>query len=162
MREKFMIRAIIASVLLVVVSLACGASPAFPEFPTFPPAPPTPSTSDVQTGSSPLSGDWNAKMDWGTFAFTVDPDGKNVTTAVVHINGLTCGGTTYSTEIQMLNSWAIDNDAFQGYVNLKSGHIVDLYLDGNFNKAKKMFGGTWEADFYGTHCTGKWESAPHK
>ncbi len=151
-----------ALVSLAALSLACGAQSLIPSMPTFPLVPPTPSQNNVSTGGSPMSGDWNAATPFGRFAFTVDPDGKDVTTAVVKLAGYTCGGTTLTTEAQVLNQWPLDKGAFSGYVNLKSGHILDLYLDGVYDKTHKTFTGTGEEDAYGTHCTGKWTTTPHK
>jgi hypothetical protein len=148
--------------MAAVLSLACGAQSLMPSIPTFPPIPPTPSQNNVSTGSSPMSGDWNATTPFGRFAFTVDPDGTNVTTVVVKLTGFTCGGTTLTTEAQVLNQWPLDKGAFSGYVNLKTGHILDLYVVGVYDKAHKTFSGTWEEDAYGTHCTGKWSAAPRK
>ena len=146
-------------VLLVLLSIACGGVPSIPGIPTFPPKP---GTSNVPTGSSPMSGDWNADTDFGHFAFTVDPDGNNVVTAVITMSGWTCGGTTMTTELQVLNSWSISNGEFVGEIDLDDSHFHTLTLDGTYKEANKQFAGTWEEDAHGTLCSGTWESIPRK
>jgi hypothetical protein len=146
--------------LAVMLTTACGAQSLVPSMPGIPP---TPSFSDQPTGSSPLSGDWNAKTGFGTFAFTVDPTGQNVTTAVVHVSNYTCGGTTLTTESQVLNQWPISGGEFAGRVDLgDANEILDVTFDGTYNAKAKTFSGTWEEDAHGTHCAGKWETIPHK
>lgn len=54
-----------------------------------------------------MSGDWNADAEFGHLAFTVDPDGTKVTTAVVRVQSFTCGGTFLTTEPQELSQWPI-------------------------------------------------------
>jgi hypothetical protein len=79
------------------LALACGAE-SVPK--SLLKVPPTPSLSNQSTGSSAMSGDWNADTDVGHTAFTVDPDGTKVTTAVVRVADYTCGGTFLSAEPQ--------------------------------------------------------------
>lgn len=153
---------ILALLAASALSAACGAQSLIPSMPTFPPILPTPSENNAPTDSSPMSGDWNATTPFGKFAFAVDPDGANVTTAVVKLTGFTCGGTTLTTEEQELIAWPLTSGSFTGHVSLKPGHVLDLYLDGSYDKAHKTFTGTWEEDAYGTHCTGKWVTTPHK
>ncbi len=151
---------ILPFVLASILSLACGAGSLLKSIPGIPP---TPSTSDVQTGSSPMSGDWNAQTDFGRFAFTVDSNGEKVTTAVVKVNNFSCDGTTLTTETQVLNSWSIDGREFVGRVDLgESDEILYLAFDGSYDAVRKTFSGTWEFDAHGTHCTGKWTTFAHK
>jgi hypothetical protein len=144
--------------LIVVLSLACGGQSLIPALPSFPP---TPGTSNVPTGSSPMSGDWNASPDFGRLAFTVDPDGRNVTTAVISMKGWKCGGTILSTGLQSLSQWPISDGEFGGNVNL-NGNFHTMTIIGKYDKAKKQFVGTWEEDAHGTTCSGEWESIPRK
>ena len=152
-------RGALSFILLVIVSLACGGMPSIPGIPTFPPKP---GTSNVPTGSSPMSGDWNAKTDFGHIAFTVDPDGNNVVTTVINMSNFTCGGTFMSTETQILNSWSISDGEFSGEVDLDDSHFLTLTIDGIYDQAKKTFSGTWEEDSHGTTCSGQWEAVPRK
>ena len=158
-----------ALALLGGLAIACSAQsvvqniiPTMPVFPTFPPVPPTPAAEGTPTGNSPMSGDWSAKTDFGRLAFTVAPDGQNVTTVVVGIENYTCGGTTLTTEMQILNSWSIDAGAFGDTIDLNPGHIEDLAISGSYDAAAKKFSGTWEDDEYGTHCSGTWETPSRK
>jgi hypothetical protein len=150
-------------VFLASVGMACSALPPLPNaIPTFPPLPPTPASEGTPTGSSPMSGDWSARTDFGRLAFTVDPDGQNVTTVVVGLSNYTCGGTTITTEMQVLNVWSIADGQFSDSIDLNPGHIEDLAISGSYAAASKKFSGTWDDDEYGTHCKGTWESAARK
>ena len=73
-------RFLVLVIVLLIASLACASLPSLPAIPTFPPKP---GTSNVPTGPSPMSGDWNANTDFGRIAFTVDPNGNNVVTTVI-------------------------------------------------------------------------------
>ena len=142
------------------LSIACGAGSILRAIPGIPP---TPSTSDASTGSSPMSGDWNAVTDFGRLAFSVDPDGQKVTTAVVKIQGFSCGGTTLTTETQVLNSWSIANGEFSSQVDLgESDEILYIAFDGSYDRATRTFSGSWDFDAHGTHCSGDWTTFPHK
>jgi hypothetical protein len=148
-------RWILVFMLLVLLSMGCGIQSFIPNIPTFPPKP---GTSNVPTGSSPMSGDWNADTDFGHIAFTVDPDGNNVVTTVISMSGWTCGGTTISTELQILNSWSISGDEFAGQIDLDDSHFHTLTIDGTYDDSRKTFSGTWEEDSHGTTCSGPWEA----
>lgn len=145
--------------LVLAASMACGIG----SLPSIPGLPPKPSLSDQPTGSSPMSGDWNADTDFGHFSFTVDPDGTKVTTAVVEMSGYSCGGTTLSTETQNLSQWPISDNEFSGEVNLgSSDETLYLTFDGSYDAASKTFSGSWEEDTGGESCSGEWETTPHK
>ncbi len=148
--------------LVILSSLACGGQTLIPSFPTFPPMPPTPSTSDVSIGSSPMSGDWNAKTKFGRLAFSVNPDGTNLTTAVVVLSNFTCGGTTLTTNVQTLGPFPLDQGQFSIQVDLESDEILYMNFDGTYNAKQKVFSGSWEEDAHGDHCSGTWESTPHR
>jgi hypothetical protein len=148
-------------VLIAVVSLACAAQSLIPNMPNFPSIPPTPGTSNVPTGSSPMSGDWTASTDFGQLAFTVDPDGGNVTTAVIVVTHWTCGGTTLTTQLQSLSQWPISDGQFGGNVNL-NGNFHTMTIIGAYDETNDQFIGTWEEDAHGTTCSGEWESVARK
>ena len=147
--------------LIVILSLACSGQSIIPKIPAFPVLPPTPGTSNVPTGSSPMSGDWQVNAEFGDFAFTVDPDGKNVTTATFKLSNWTCGGTTLSTGLQSLSQWPISDGQFGGNVNL-NGSFHTMTIIGAYDEANKQFTGTWEEDAHGTTCSGEWESTARK
>jgi hypothetical protein len=149
----------VSVILLVVVSLACGSIPSIPGIPTFPPKP---GTSNVPTGSSPMSGDWNADTKFGHLAFTIDPNGNNVVTAVIDVSSFTCGGTFLTTDTQVLNSWSISDGEFSGDVDLGDNGFLSMNIDGTYDQARKTFAGTWEEDAHGTTCSGQWEAIPRK
>jgi len=158
--KKFVISSwFISTSLLIIASLACGSVPSLPSIPTFPPKP---GTSNVPTGSSPMSGDWNADTKFGHLAFSVDPDGNNVTTTVINMSGWRCGGTILTTEMQLLNSWSIRNGEFSGEIDLDDSHFHTMAIGGSYDDARKTFSGTWEEDSHGTTCSGKWEAVPRK
>ena len=161
MNEPVRSRWVFLFTLLILLSIGCGVQSIIPGIPTFPPIPPTPGTSNVPTGSSPMSGDWNASPDFGKLAFTVDPDGQNVTTAVIVVTNWTCGGTTLTTELQSLSQWPISDGQFGGNVNL-NGNFHTMTIIGTYDEAKKQFAGTWEEDAHGTICSGNWESIGRK
>jgi len=146
-------------ILLIIASLACASLPSLPAVPT---SPPQPGTSNVPTGPSPMSGDWNAKTDFGYLAFTVDPNGNNVTTAVIDISSFTCGGTSLTTNVQVFDSWSITDGEFSGITDLGDNDILFMTIDGTYDQAKKTFSGTWEEDTSGTTCSGQWEAIPRK
>ena len=151
---------ILPFIIGLVLSIACGAGSALKSIAGLPP---TPSTSDVSTGSSPMSGDWNADTDFGHLAFTVDPEGQNVTTVVVKMNNFTCSGTSLTTETQDLNSWPIDNGQFSDSVNLGQGdEVLHMGIGAIYNPSSRTFSGAWDFDAYGGHCTGKWTTSPHQ
>ena len=108
-----------------------------------------------------MSGDWNASANFGRLAFTVDPDGKNVTTAVITVSDWTCGGTTLTTELQAITQWPISHGEFGGNANL-NGNFHTLTVIGNYDEGKKQFTGTWEEDAHGTTCSGTWEAIARK
>ncbi len=151
---------LICFALALPLVVACGAGGLLK---AIPPIPPTPSTSNESTGSSPMSGDWNAVTDFGRFAFTVDPNGGSVTTAVIKINHFTCGGTTLTTQTQVLNSWPIEGGEFSSQVDLgESDEILYITFDGSYDAAGKTFSGSWDEDAHGAHCSGNWATFPHK
>ncbi len=152
-------RGFAAVIFLITASLACSSLPALPAIPTFPPKP---GTSNVPTGPSPLSGDWNANTDFGHLAFTVDPSGNNVVTAVIDIANFTCGGTFLTTDTQVLNSWSISDGEFNGDVDLGDNGFLSMTIDGTYDKAKNTFAGTWQEDAHGDQCSGQWEAIPRK
>jgi hypothetical protein len=108
-----------------------------------------------------MSGDWNASTDFGRMAFTVDPNGTTVTTAVIVVMNWTCGGTTLTTELQSLSQWPISNGGFGGNVNL-NGNFHTMTIMGTYDETDKKFTGTWEQDAHGTICSGQWESIARK
>ncbi len=151
---------LLASVIvLVVASLACASLPSLPSIPKLPPEP---GTSNVPTGPSAMSGDWNAKTPFGHLAFTVDPNGNNVVTAVIDISSFTCGGTFLTTNTQVLNSWSISDGEFSGDIDLGDNGFLSMTIDGTYDQAGKTFAGTWEEDASGTTCSGQWEAIPRK
>ena len=149
----------VSLILLIAASLACASMPSIPGIPTFPPKP---GTSNLPTGPSPISGDWNANTDFGHLAFTVDPNGNNVVTAVIDMSGFTCGGTFLTTNVQVLNSWSISNGEFSGNVDLADQGFVNMTIDGTYDKSKKTFSGAWQEDAHGDQCSGQWEAIPRK
>ena len=161
MKNLIWSRCVLLFVLLTSSSLACGIQSLMPGIPTFPAIPPSPSMNNQPTGSSPMSGDWQVKTDFGNFGFTVDPDGKNVTTAVFELLNWTCGGTTLTTSLQSLSEWAVSNGEFIGDVNL-NGNFHTMTVQAAYDEANKQFIGIWEEDAHGTICSGKWESIPRK
>jgi hypothetical protein len=149
--------------ILMALSLACATSPIISSIPTFPPSPPTPGTSNVPTGSSPISGDWNAYADFGRFAFTIDPDGLKVTTAVLELSNWTCGGTTITTGIQELDTRSVTDGEFSVDFSLDSGRrFHTIAFNGTYDAAKKKFSGTWTEDNHSKICSGAWESVARK
>jgi hypothetical protein len=146
--------------LTIILSLACGPGSILRFVPGMQP---TPSTSNIQSGSSPMSGDWNAQTDFGHLAFTVDPEGQKVTTAVAKIDNFHCGDTSLTTESQVLNSWSIDGGEFSGQVDLgETDEILYVAFNGTYDAASKTFSGTWDFDAHGTDCTGEWTTSPHQ
>lgn len=109
-----------------------------------------------------MSGDWNASTDFGRLAFTIDPTGTSVTTAVVKLANYTCGGTTLTTETQGLNTWPVVDHQFSVTINLSVRHIEDLSILGIYDPINKKFSGNWEEDMRGTHCSGTWETIARK
>ena len=110
-----------------------------------------------------MCGDWHCNTDFGHFFFTVDPEGTKVTTAILQMSGFSCGGTTMTTETQVLISWSIDGGEFSGDVDLGgSDEILYVTFDGTYDASSKTFSGTWDEDASGTHCSGDWETAPHQ
>jgi len=156
---KFIFRQpiLLAVLASISVSLGCGLQSIVPKMPTFPPIPPTPSTDNVPTGSSPLSGDWQVNAEFGHFAFSVDPDGNNVTTATFALSNWTCGGTTLTTALQSLSQWPITNGSFGGNVNL-NGNFHTMIVEGTYDETNDRFTGTWEENAHGAVCSGYWES----
>jgi hypothetical protein len=152
-------RFLVLVILLLIASWACASLPSIPAIPTFPPKP---GTSNVPTGPSPMSGDWNANTDFGHIAFTVDPNGNNVATTVINLSNFTCGGTFLTTETQILNSWSIRDGEFSGDIDLGDNDFLTLTVAGTYDQAKKTFSGTWEEDASGTTCSGQWEAIPRK
>ncbi len=109
-----------------------------------------------------MSGDWNADTEFGHIAFTVDPDGHNVTTTLIKMSSFTCGGTFLSTNTHILNSWPLSDNEFSGSINLDDSHFLTLMINGTYDEAQKTFTGTWEEDSHGTLCSGDWTAIPRK
>ena len=147
-----------ALVSVLLFSLSCSSLSSLPSVPSFPPTPPH---STAPTGGSPLSADWNADTSFGSFAFTVAPDGSKITTAVIRMQGFRCGGTTLTTTTQTLDQWPIENDAFSSDVTLDSDQSLYLSFDGTYDDSTRTFSGTWSEDASGTQCSGDWETDPH-
>ena len=152
-------RFLVSVIVVVIASLACASRPSIPAIPTFPPKP---GTSNVPTGPSPMSGDWNANTNFGHIAFTVDPNGNNVVTTVINMSNFTCGGTFMTTETQILNSWSISDGEFSGDIDLGDNGFLRMTIDGTYDQARKTFVGTWEEDAHGTTCSGQWDAIPRK
>ena len=143
--------------VLLAASIACMSIPSIPSIPTFPPKP---GTDNVPTGSSPMSGDWNADTEFGHLAFTVDPDGNNVVTTLIKMDSFTYGGTFLLTETQILNSWPIQDNEFYGSYALDDGHFQTMSMSGRYDAERNTFAGTWEEDASGAICSGEWEAIP--
>jgi len=95
-------------------------------------------------------------------AFTVDPNGNNVVTAVVDISNFTCGGTFLTTNTQVLNSWPISDGQFSGDVDLGDNGFLRMGINGTYSKAKNTFSGEWQEEASGSTCSGQWEAIPRK
>jgi len=147
------------------LSLACNAGSLIPGIPSIPTSIPTPADFGTPTGSSPASGDWSAKTDFGKIAFTIDPDGKTLVDIYVELHNWTCGGVTATTGIQATNDppASVENGSFGMSVTLDpedpGHHNEELYVSGTYDDANKKFSGKWEENAYGTICTGTWETA---
>ena len=151
---------ILSFTLALILSLACGPGSLLRYVPGIQP---TPSTSNASTGPSPMSGDWNAEAQFGRFAFTVDPNGEMVKTAVITIDNFTCGGTTLTTQTQALDSWIISGGEFSADVDLgESDETLYMTFAGSYDASSKTFSGSWDEDANGTHCTGDWTTFPHR
>ena len=145
------------AIITLITSLGCTLLSNF-HLPTLPP---TPSMNNVPTGSSPLSGDWQVIADFGRFAFTVDPDGKNVTIVAFKISNWTCCGTTLTTTFLSLSPWSITDGRFDGNVNL-NGNFHTMTLIGQSDESKNTVAGTWDQDAHGIICRGEWEAIPRR
>jgi hypothetical protein len=142
--------------LAILSSLACKTVSSIPEMLNLPP---TPSMDNLPSGPSPMSGDWHADTPFGSFSFTVDPNGTTITTAVFQVSNWTCGGTTLTTQVQSLSQWPITDGHFEGYTNL-NGNFHNITVMGNYDPAKKTFTGTWEEFAHNTTCSDTWEAIP--
>ncbi len=154
------LRFLVSVLVLIIASLACASLPALPALPNFLARP---GTSNVPTGPSPMSGDWNADTKFGHLAFTVDPNGNNVVTAVVDISSFTCGDTFLTDNPEVWDLWPISNGEFSGVIDkLGEDDFSSMTIDGTYDQSGKTFTGTWEEDTSGTTCSGQWQAIPRK
>jgi hypothetical protein len=109
-----------------------------------------------------MSGDWTATTKFGSFAFSIDPNGESVITSVLHMSNFTCGGTTLTTELQTINTWSISDNTFSGTIDLNPPHVEELSIEAKYDARHKLFSGTWDEDQYGTHCSGTWQTPARK
>ena len=160
MKKFLKSRWFLAVTLLIIASLACASMPSLSAMPKFLAKP---GTSNVPTGASPMSGDWNADTQFGHFAFTVDPNGNNAVTAVVDISSFTCGGTFLTTNPQVWDSWPISYGEFSGEIDdLGRNDLMSMRIHGTYNQSGKTFTGTWDEDADSATCSGRWEAIPRK
>ena len=113
-----------------------------------------------------LPSEWNASTDFGELKFTVNSDGTGVIEITYIFSSWTCGPATMSGTMKFSKSsgWPITDRQFTIKNTLDpppigSGSQV-MTINGTFDKTGAHASGTWEADWYGSLCSGNWQASP--
>jgi hypothetical protein len=113
-----------------------------------------------------LPSEWNVSTDFGELKFTVNPDGTGVTEITYIFSSWTCGSATMSGTVKFSKSsgWPITDRQFTikntfDPPPIGSGSQV-MVITGTFDETGAHASGTWEADWYGSICSGNWQALP--
>jgi len=113
-----------------------------------------------------LPSEWNASTDFGEMEFTVNSDGTGVIEITYIFSNWTCGSATMSGTVKFSKSsgWPITDRQFTikntfDPPPIGSGSQV-MTINGTFDETGAHASGTWEADWYGSLCSGTWQAAP--
>jgi hypothetical protein len=150
------------SIFMIVIVLACSLSNS-----TSTPLPSTtltpttlPSTSTVTSSSAnpsnPKPGKWGGITDFGSFSFTVNPNGTGVTYVEYTFNNYGCNGVTHSGTIGNGQETGWDGEPIKNGQFTFSGNTMTLV--GAFDPSGTSATGTWnypECSFSGT-----WTATP--
>ncbi|MHC4105333.1 MAG: hypothetical protein ACYSR9_10365 [Planctomycetota bacterium] len=113
--------------------------------------------------SPPTSGEWSGTAGFGEIDFVVNAEGNGIEEVTITFKDYKCG---------IVTSNGILNVSFNPPSSIDEGHVafdfdldpppVDetLTMEGTFNAIGTSISGTYEADFYGTMCTGTWSASP--
>jgi hypothetical protein len=124
---------------------------------------PLPPTKSLATPSSPMAGDWTVVLGASTVIITIDPTGSTVTNVHLTLNDWKCGGNseTASTDIRS-DAWTVSPDGQLSLtIDLNPDDIEILDFEGQYSRTKAQFSGTWQEDWAGSHCSGKWVTSAH-
>jgi hypothetical protein len=156
------LRTVFFFALVVSITLACDAS-TFAEGTPWPTPEPPPADVGTPTGSSPMSGDWGAKTDFGKITFRISPDGTILQSLYVEMNNWTCGGVTLTTGVNAFTDppSTVEDGAFSMGVSLNNAgdHYHDISVSGEYDQSANKFIGEWREESFDTICTGTWETA---
>ena len=114
-----------------------------------------------------LPSEWNASTDFGELKFTVNSDGTGVIKITYIFSSYTCGSATMSGTMKFSKSsgWPITDRQFTIKNTLDppppigSGSQM-MTITGTFDETGAHASGTWEADWYGSICSGNWQATP--
>ena len=113
-----------------------------------------------------LPSEWIALTNFGDLKFTVNSDGTGVIEITYIFSSWTCGPATMSGTMKFSKSsgWPITDRQFTIKNTLDpppigSGSQV-MTINGTFDETGAHASGTWEADWYGSLCSGNWQATP--
>jgi hypothetical protein len=113
--------------------------------------------------SPPTAGQWSGTAGFGEIDLVVNAEGNGIEEVTIVFEDYKCGVVT---------SNLILNVSFNPPSSIDTAHValdfdldpppVDttLTMEGTFNTSGTSISGTYEADFYGTICTGTWSATP--
>lgn len=118
------------------------------------------------TSNPALAGKWSAgpvpnSLVLGTFIFTIDATGENVTSLEINVNNGTCAGSGLITHQTVQGPWPISGGQFSIVVNIRTQPQIAVTINGSFRPAQNTFFGTWTAEPEGS-CLGTWLATPMK
>ena len=109
----------------------------------------------------PMSGEWNASVEFGELVFTVNNSSTGISEISYNFSSWTCGPTLRSGEMGFghIPHWPITRGQFTIETDLGGAlYEVPMTICGKFDETGKHASGTWEAVSYGTTCSGAWDA----
>ena len=113
--------------------------------------------------SPPTSGEWSGTAGFGEIDFVVNAEGNGIEEVTITFKDYKCGIVTSNGTLNV--SFNPPSSIDKGYVafdfDLDPPPADEtLTMEGTFNTIGTSISGTYEADFYGTICTGTWSASP--
>jgi hypothetical protein len=102
-------------------------------------------------------GEWTGSAEFGSLAIEVNETSTAVLSLNFGFSGWTCGPTTVSGGVKISSSgWSISGGAFSITLTVDPGGNQTVTIAGTFTGNEAA--GTWDANSYGTLCSGTWQA----
>ena len=108
----------------------------------------------------PMSGEWNASVEFGELVFTVNNSSTGISEISYNFSSWSCGPITLTGKmsighVESLEDWPITHGQFTIETDLGgASYDVPMTICGKFDETGKHASGTWEAVSYGATCSG--------